>query len=214
MNIKKYLRIILPILIALAVAGIWVVKNQPTATVDTSPSTQSTATEDTTESSPEEPTDQTSAEEEPAPLENTSLPQDEDSDSIFALSISELNLELLGTYELPIIIDFGADYCVPCQMMTPILAAIHEEMGERAFIKYVDVSEYPELATDFPISVIPTQVFINADGTPYEPSDEISASISFTMYSYTGSDDLAVTTHQGVLTVEELRLILADMGVS
>lgn len=198
MNTKKYLRILLPIVILLVVAGIWVAKNQSTAPLaEVEPSATPTESQDSIVSTPEVTATPTSAQ-----------------DELFTLSITQLDLELLGTYALPIIIDFGADYCVPCQTMVPILDTIHEEMGERAFIKYVDITAYPELSQDFPISVIPTQVFINADGTPYQPSDEIAEKISFTMYSYSGSSDLAVTTHQGVLTEEEFRLVLVDMGVN
>ncbi len=130
----------------------------------------------------------------------------------FALEATTLDLASLATYELPIVIDFGADYCAPCKEFKPILEAMHEEMMERAIIKFVDTEKYSDIASEFPVQVIPTQVFINADGTPYVPSEDIG--IEFTMYSYADSEEHAFTVHQGGLTEDQMRLILADMGVT
>ena len=58
--------------------------------------------------------------------------------------------------------------------------------------------------------MIPTQVFINADGTPYMPRDDIE--IKFDMYSFKDTGEHAFTVHQGGLTEEQMRAILADMG--
>lgn len=65
-----------------------------------------------------------------------------------------------------------------------------------------------------PIQVIPTQVLINADGTPFVPSDELAKKIPFDMYSSRDTGEHVFTVHQGGLTEEEMRLILDEMGVS
>ena len=67
-------------------------------------------------------------------------------------------------------------------------------------------------AEGFPIQVIPTQIFVSADGTPYVPSDNIE--IEFTMYSYKETGEHAFTVHQGGLTEDQMRAVLADMGVA
>lgn len=128
-----------------------------------------------------------------------------------ALAADSIDLELLVSYGLPIIIDFGADYCAPCRQMEPVLKAIHKEMQGRAIIKYVDVVEYSQVAREFPIQVIPTQLFINSDGSAYVPSKDIG--IEFEMYNYQGTDEHAYTAHLGGLTEDQMRTILADMGV-
>jgi thioredoxin 1 len=57
-------------------------------------------------------------------------------------------------------------------------------------------------------------VIINADGSPYVPSDSMSDSgIEFTMYSSKDTGEHVFTTHQGGLTEEDMRKILTDMGV-
>ncbi len=137
---------------------------------------------------------------------NTEIEED------FLLEATSVDLETLTSYGLPIIIDFGSDSCIPCKEMAPVLETMNTEMQGKAIIKFIDVWENTEAADDFPIQVIPTQIFINADGTPYVPSDDIE--VEFTMYSYDESGEHAFTVHQGGLTEDQMRAILADMGVT
>ena len=129
----------------------------------------------------------------------------------FTLEATNIDLEVLTSYELPIIIDFGADSCIPCKEMAPVLKTLNVEMQGAAIIKFVDVWKNEDAANDFPIQVIPTQIFINADGTPYVPSDDIK--IEFTMYSTKDTNEHVFTVHQGGLTEDQMRRILTDMGV-
>ena len=63
--------------------------------------------------------------------DNTSKEINED----FKLKINkEIDLEKLKSYNLPIIIDFGADYCMPCRQMAPALREINEELQGKAII--------------------------------------------------------------------------------
>ncbi|MEA4822842.1 MAG: thioredoxin family protein [Clostridiaceae bacterium] len=130
----------------------------------------------------------------------------------YVLEATSIDLETLKEYGLPIIIDFGADTCIPCKEMAPVLKTLNSEMQGKAIIKFVDVWKYSEVAKDFPIQVIPTQVFFNADGTPYVPSDDIE--IQFDKYSYKDTGKHAFTVHQGGLNEDQMREILADMGVT
>ena len=59
----------------------------------------------------------------------------------------------------PVLIDFYADWCGPCQMVSPI---VDEIAGERSDIKVckVNVDEQMELAQSFGVSSIPTLVVI------------------------------------------------------
>ena len=129
----------------------------------------------------------------------------------FTLEATNIDLEVLTSYELPIIIDFGADSYIPCKEMAPVLKTLNVEMQGAAIIKFVDVWKNEDVANDFPIQVIPTQIFINADGTPYVPSDDIK--IEFTMYSTKDTNEHVFTVHQGGLTEGQMRRILTDMGV-
>ncbi len=137
----------------------------------------------------------------------------QETNQAFPLQVESIDVEELSAYELPMIIDFGANDCVPCKEMAPILVTLNEEMQGKAIIQFVDVWETPGAATGFPIQVIPTQVFVNADGTPYTPSFEVENSIQFTMYKDSEYGTHIFTVHQGGLSEDEMRLILEDMGV-
>ena len=135
-------------------------------------------------------------------------------DADFTLNIAaETDFSALTAYGLPIIIDYGADYCMPCKAMKPSLEAVNIQMYGKAFVKYVDVEENPEAVGDVPLQVIPTQLFINKDGTPFVPSDELAAQITFSKYNYKETGEHAFTIHQGILSAEQMLLILAEMGV-
>lgn len=124
-----------------------------------------------------------------------------------------VDFEALSAFGLPMIVDYGSDSCIPCKAMAPVLETMNAQMQGKAFIKFVDVWKYTDAADNVPIQVIPTQVLVNADGTPFVPSDELAAKIEFSMYSSRETGEHVFTTHQGGMTEEEMRLILAEMGV-
>ena len=130
----------------------------------------------------------------------------------FALDVTEkLDLEHLKSYGLPIIIDFGADYCQPCREFAPILKTLNEEYQGKAIIRYVDVAKYQELADGFPVSVIPTQILIDASGNPYVPRD--ASAIPMKMYSDQNTGLHTYTAHEGGLTKTQAEMILKEMGI-
>jgi thioredoxin 1 len=61
-------------------------------------------------------------------------------------------------------VDLGADQCVPCKMMAPILQKLKKEYEGRAAIVFVDVWKNPEESRRFRIRAIPTQIFYDAEG--------------------------------------------------
>lgn len=97
--------------------------------------------------------------------------------------------------------------------MAPVLKTLNAEMQGKAFIKFVDVWQYYEAAANVPVQVIPTQIFVNADGTPFIPSEKLASQIEFMMYSDKETGSHIFTTHQGGLSEDQMRLILAEMGV-
>lgn len=58
--------------------------------------------------------------------------------------------------EKPVIVDFYADWCGPCKMMSPIIDKIAEELGENAKVGKVNSDENMELAEKYQIMSIPT----------------------------------------------------------
>lgn len=135
-------------------------------------------------------------------------------DPAFVLQETSFNLEQYQAHKLPLILHFGADDCPPCQEMRPALEATHRKTIGTAVIKYFDVWKQPELSQDYPIRVVPTQVFILADGKPYMPSEAMKDSgIDFQIYNQRDSGAHALTLHEGILSEEQFQLILKDMGL-
>ena len=130
----------------------------------------------------------------------------------FSLYVTEkIDLEKLKSYGLPIIIDFGADSCIPCQEMAPVLKELNAELQGKAIIRFVDVWKNQSLAAGYPISVIPTQVLFDAEGKPYQPKDDGNMRMKF--YSLRETGEHVFTTHEGGMTKEQMLAILKEMGI-
>lgn len=140
-----------------------------------------------------------------AAMENTSDNPD------FALHTKKLDLDKLKSYGLPIVIDFGADSCIPCKEMAPVLVELNKEYQGRVIVKFVDVWKYPEAAGNIPLQVIPTQFFFNADGSPLSRDK----TPPFNIIGYTNDEDgkHAFTAHQGGLSKEQLVAVFKEMGI-
>ncbi len=63
-----------------------------------------------------------------------------------------------------VMLDLGANECVPCKMMAPILEELKKEYAGRAEIIFIDVWKDPDQARKYGIRAIPTQIFFNAEG--------------------------------------------------
>jgi thioredoxin 1 len=130
----------------------------------------------------------------------------------FALHVTEeIDLEKLKSYGIPIIIDFGADSCIPCKEMAPVLIELNEELRGKAIIKFLDVWKYPALVKGYPVNLIPTQLFIDANGNPYRPKD--SKTMGMKLYSIKDTGEHVLTTHEGGMTKEQLLKALKEMGM-
>lgn len=61
-------------------------------------------------------------------------------------------------------VDLGADKCVPCKLMAPILEKLEAEYTEKAAILFIDVWKNPDQAKKYDIRTIPTQIFFDKSG--------------------------------------------------
>lgn len=55
----------------------------------------------------------------------------------------------------PVLVDFSATWCGPCQMLAPVVDEIAAERGETLKVGKVDVDEAPDLAARYGITSIP-----------------------------------------------------------
>ncbi|MCL4179643.1 MAG: thioredoxin family protein [Verrucomicrobia bacterium] len=69
-----------------------------------------------------------------------------------------------ATARLPRLVDLGADKCIPCKMMAPILAEFQRDYADRFTTEFIDVWKNPDAGKQYGIELIPTQIFFDADG--------------------------------------------------
>ena len=64
----------------------------------------------------------------------------------------------------PTVADFGARTCIPCKKMAPILEELNRELKGKANVTFTDVWAAPDIAKEYSIQMIPTQIFFDANG--------------------------------------------------
>ena len=64
----------------------------------------------------------------------------------------------------PVLVDFGANSCVPCRQMRPILKEVGKKYAEKASVLVIDVYKYQRLASDYGVRLIPTLIFFDSKG--------------------------------------------------
>jgi thioredoxin len=65
---------------------------------------------------------------------------------------------LISESDVPVLVDFYAAWCGPCQMMAGILEQVNTQMQQQIKIVKIDTEKYPELATQHGIQALPTLV--------------------------------------------------------
>lgn len=69
-----------------------------------------------------------------------------------------------ASHGLPCLLDLGAGKCIPCKMMAPILDDLKDEYEGAIDVEFVDVWQHPELAREYGVKSIPTQIFLGGSG--------------------------------------------------
>lgn len=93
-----------------------------------------------------------------------------------------------ASQSLPLLVDVGADKCIPCIMMTPILEDLKKEYAGVLDVKFVDAWKNPEEANKYRVRGIPTQIFYNASG-------------------------MELRRHFGFISKEDILQTFADLGI-
>ena len=100
----------------------------------------------------------------------------------------KINLRTLLEKRVPILLEFGRGWCIPCKYMKPILADMAKAYTGRAIVMTVDMDANVDLIRQFKIRMMPTQVFIMPDGREFH-------------------------RHEGVLEREQIVQVFSKMGV-
>lgn len=78
--------------------------------------------------------------------------------------IENSNGEFKFLGDKPAVIDFYADWCGPCRMLSPVLEEVSNEYSGRIDVYKVNVDDEEELSSYFGIRSIPTLIFIPVSG--------------------------------------------------
>ena len=65
---------------------------------------------------------------------------------------------------VPRLVDLGADKCIPCKAMAPILVELRAEYAGRLQVDFIDVWKNPSAGDPYNIHAIPTQIFFDGSG--------------------------------------------------
>ena len=92
--------------------------------------------------------------------------------------------KIMPTDNKPMIVDFSATWCPPCQQLKPIFEKLAEDFRGRITFVTIDVDDNPDLAQAYGVTNIPMMVFINKDGqiqstlVGFQNSDQLLAAIN------------------------------------
>ncbi|MFI8520436.1 thioredoxin [Streptomyces sp. NPDC085481] len=64
--------------------------------------------------------------------------------------------------ELPVLVEFTADWCGPCRMLAPVLSAVAAEEADRLKIVQIDVDHNPETVSKYAVLSTPTMIVFRA----------------------------------------------------
>lgn len=98
----------------------------------------------------------------------------------------EIKDHVIISKNLPVVVDFYADWCGPCKKYSPVFKSVAQKYEGKAIFVSINTDEYPELAAAYQVRAIPTTAFI-----------------------YTGGATLG--TLQGILSAEELEMYVNQL---
>ena len=91
--------------------------------------------------------------------------------------------ELISSPDTPVLVDFHATWCGPCQTLSPIVQEVSREMGDQLKVIKVDVDRNQAAAQQFQIRGVPTLILFKEGKTLWRQSGlttkrDLKASIS------------------------------------
>ncbi|NEQ33290.1 MAG: thioredoxin [Leptolyngbya sp. SIO4C5] len=82
--------------------------------------------------------------------------------------------DLIQNSEIPVLVDFYANWCGPCQMMAGILEQVNAQVKGQIKIVKIDTERYSQLASEYSIHALPTLVLFK-QGKPIDRIEGVLA---------------------------------------
>lgn len=77
--------------------------------------------------------------------------------NVLTFTQSNFDTEVLKS-ELPVLVDFWAEWCGPCKMLGPLVDELAGEYSDKAKIGKVNIDDHPALASEYGVRAIPTML--------------------------------------------------------
>lgn len=103
------------------------------------------------------------------------------SDKTFEITEANFQKEVLESSE-PVLIDFWADWCTPCKMLSPLVDQIAEEYQGKVRVGKLDADANPDVLMRYNVMGLPTLMLFKGGEaveriTGYQPKDKITSKL-------------------------------------
>ena len=98
------------------------------------------------------------------------------------LELDRDSFQTMINTDTPTLVDFWAPWCMPCRVFAPVLEDLSDELDGQVDFAKINIDDYPDLASQYEISSIPTIVLFHK-GQPVtqmigvQPKDKVLSTI-------------------------------------
>lgn len=94
---------------------------------------------------------------------------------LYVMSTERKPFSELVNSDIPVLVDFSAEWCGPCNMMPPVLQEVKRSLGDEVKILKIDVDRNPALAQQFAVQSVPTLIVFQQGQVKWRQSGVVPA---------------------------------------